>query len=70
MSPVYSTLVDWCRALFGVYTPVTYRDASGLDIVPAGLSGVNIEYVAQVVLFSLVLFFLFRLLASLLSPRR
>lgn len=70
MHPVYSTFIDWCRALFGVYTPVTYRDGAGLDIVPAGLSGVNIEYVTEVLLFSLVLFMLFRLLASLLSPRR
>lgn len=70
MLPVYSTLIDWCRALFGVYTPVTYRDGSGLDIVPSGLSGVNFEYITEVLLFSLVLFFIFRLFASLLSPRR
>lgn len=62
MSPVYSSIRDLLSSLFGVYTPISYTDSSGVSVVPAGLAGVNMEYVASVFLFALVLWCLFRLL--------
>lgn len=62
MSPVYSSIRELLSALFGSYQPVFYTDTSGVNIIPSGLAGVNMEYVASVFLFALVLWCLFRLL--------
>lgn len=62
MAPVYSSIRDLLVALFGTYTPVFYTDTSGVDIIPAGFAGVDMEYIASVCLFALVLWCLFRLL--------
>lgn len=65
MEIVYSSIRDLFRALFGVYTPVSYSLADGSSIIPAGASGVDFEYVLSVCLFALVVYCLFRLLGLL-----
>lgn len=41
--------------LFGSYVPITYTNAEGLEIIPNGLSGVDIPYVLGVLLFGITL---------------
>lgn len=67
MAPVYQTLVDLLRSLFGPYTPISYVDSSGASVIPSGFAGVNVEYVAQLALFGLVVWCLFRLLGLFFS---
>lgn len=63
----FNTLRDFFRAFFGTYTPVSYVDGSGSSIIPAGLSGVDFEYVLSVLLFALIVYCLFRLLGFFMS---
>ena len=64
MEVVYGTLAQFMQALFGVYNPVGYEDASGTFIVASGFAGVDWPYVLSVVLFLLVVYSLFRLLGG------
>lgn len=65
MEIVYSSIRDLFRALFGVYSPVSYTLADGTSVVPAGAAGVDFEYVLSVCIFALVVYCLFRLLGML-----
>lgn len=65
MEIVFENLRSFMEWLFGAYTPVTYQSASGFDIIPDGLAGVDMSYVASVLLFSIVLYSLFRLLGGI-----
>lgn len=67
MSPAFETLLDLLRSLFGAYEPISYIDASGASVIPSGASGVNFEYIAQIALFGLVVWCLFRLLGLFFS---
>lgn len=57
-------MLDLIRSIFGVYTPITYGPD---NIIPAGLAGVNMEYVLGGVLFGIVLICFFKILGSILS---
>lgn len=67
MDIVYSSIRDLFRALFGVYTPVSFTLADGTSVIPAGASGIDFEYVLSVALFALVVYCLFRLLGLLFT---
>ena len=67
------TLPGFLRAMFGEYTPkiqtvTTYFDGQPLDVsteyVP-GLAGLDVEWIASVVLFGVVVYCLFRLLGGM-----
>lgn len=67
------TLPGFLRAMFGEYTPktqtvTTYFDGQPLDVsteyVP-GIAGVDVEWIASVVLFGVVVYCLFRLLGGM-----
>lgn len=59
------------EAIFGEYVPVTYSalDAGGevVDIIPAGLAGVDWTYVLGVVGFFLVLWCILRIIGGVIS---
>ena len=57
-------MIDILRTLFGTYTPITYGADS---LVPAGLSGVNMEYVFQAILFIVVVYSFFRIVGLIIS---
>lgn len=67
------SLPEFLRAMFGEYTPktqtvTTYLDGQVLDVsteyVP-GIAGMDMEWIASVILFGLVVFCLFRLLGGM-----
>lgn len=69
------TLPDFLRAMFGTYTPktqtvTTYFDGQPLDVsteyVP-GLAGLDVEWIASVALFGMVVYCLFRLLGGIVK---
>ncbi len=69
------TLPEFLRAMFGTYTPktqtvTTYFDGQPLDVsteyVP-GLAGLDVEWIASVVLFGVVVYCLFRLLGGVVK---
>ena len=69
------TLPDFLRAMFGTYTPktqmvTTYYDGQPLGVsteyVP-GLAGLDMEWIASVVLFGVVVYCLFRLLGGIVK---
>lgn len=69
------TLPDFLRAMFGTYTPktqtvITYFDGQPLDVsteyVP-GLAGLDVEWIASVALFGMVVYCLFRLLGGIVK---
>ena len=57
-------MLDILRTLFGTYTPITYGTDS---IIPAGLAGVNMEYVFQAILFIVVVYSFFRIVGLIIS---
>lgn len=63
----FNSLRDFFRAFFGIYTPISYVDSSGVSIIPSGLSGVDFEFVLSVLLFALIVYCLFRLLGFFIS---
>lgn len=69
----FGTLPGFLRAMFGEYTPKTqtvavYFDGQLLDVsteyVP-GLAGLDVEWIASVLLFGMVVYCLFRLLGGM-----
>lgn len=69
------TLPSFLRAMFGAYTPktqtvTTYFDGQPLDVsteyVP-GLAGLDVEWIASVALFGMVVYCLFRLLGGVVK---
>lgn len=69
------TLPSFLRAMFGPYTPktqtvTTYFDGQPLDVsteyVP-GLAGLDVEWLASVALFGMVVYCLFRLLGGIVK---
>lgn len=69
------TLPGFLRAMFGPYTPktqtvTTYFDGQPLDVsteyVP-GLAGLDVEWIASVALFGMVVYCLFRLLGGIVK---
>ncbi len=58
-------MLEVLRSIFGAYTPVTYTVGSD-TIIPAGLAGVNMEYVLGGALFGMCLYCCFRLLGIVL----
>lgn len=69
------TLPSFLRAMFGTYTPktqtvTTYFDGQPLDVsteyVP-GLAGLDVEWIASVALFGMVVYCLFRLLGGIVK---
>lgn len=66
MEVVYNTILDFMQAIFGVYNPVGYTDASGNFIVASGFAGVDWPYILSVCLFSLVVYCLFKLLGGII----
>ncbi len=69
------SLLAALRSIFGIYQPIQYVDYStasdgsimSVNVVPAGLAGVNMEYVASVLLFAVVLVCVFKLLGVVLK---
>lgn len=66
MEVVYNTLAEFMQAVFGVYHPIGYEDASGNFIVASGFAGVDWPYILSVFLFCLIVYCLFRLIGGLL----
>lgn len=42
-------------SLFGTYVPTTYLNAEGIEIIPNGVSGLDIPYLLGVLLFAICL---------------
>lgn len=57
-------MISWLQTVFGVYTPITYS-SNGIDIIPDGMSGVNWEYLAGVIIFCVFLYSVFRFLGGI-----
>lgn len=74
-----STIMQWVQSILGEYTPITYQakllvsDINGgsnsvtYSAIPAGLAGVNWEYVVTACLLLIVIYSVFRLLGVLLQ---
>lgn len=69
MNETFMALRDFMHTFFGPYVPISYTDATGTNVVPAGLAGVDLEYVLSVCVFSLVVYSLFRLLGILFQGK-
>lgn len=52
-------MLDALRGIMGEYVPITYGSDA---IIPSGLAGVNMEYVAGCVLFAIGVYSVFRLI--------
>lgn len=59
-------MLEAIQSIFGVYTPITYV-ADGVSVIPAGLSGVNMEYVLEGVLFAICLMSVFKIIGVILK---
>lgn len=55
------------QQLFGVYTPITYTDGSGVSVVPSGMAGVDWTFLSGVLLFAITLYCVFRLVGGVLK---
>lgn len=62
-----SDLINAIRALFGAYDPAMVANNDGTFYVPEGLAGVNFEYIAAIVLFTVAFVCVFKLLGVVLS---
>lgn len=56
-------MLDALRAILGDYVPVTYGSDA---VIPSGLAGVNMEYVAGAVIFILGVYSVFRLIGIII----
>lgn len=61
------TLKALMISLFGVYTPTTYTNADSIDVIPNGLAGLDIVWIAGFLLFALTFYCIMRLLGGVLS---
>lgn len=66
MEIIYQTIHEFMADIFGDYIPVTYTDSSGIDIIPAGVAGVDWQYVLGVVLFCIIVYSLLRIVGGLI----
>ena len=55
---------DLILSLFGTYTPVTFTDVDCVDVIPAGLAGVDWVWIGGLFLFSITLYCVFRILGG------
>lgn len=62
-----TTLKALMISLFGVYTPNTYIAAEDIEVIPDGLAGVDIVWVAGFLLFALTFYCIMRLLGGVFS---
>ena len=53
--------------LFGTYEPVVYTTVDNVDVIPSGISGVDVPYVLGVLLFALTFYCFMRLLGSVIK---
>lgn len=68
-------IVSVIRSIFGTYSPIVYNDyvtnSAGEPLlvsrVPDGLAGVDIEYLACVLLFGLCVYCLFKIIGAVIS---
>lgn len=66
MEIIYQTIREFMQAIFGNYIPVTYTDSAGNSIIPAGVAGVDWQYVLGVVLFCIIVYSLLRIVGGLI----
>lgn len=66
MTPIYANIKAFFDLFLGVYSPVTYSDGS-VNIIPAGLAGVDWTYIVRAGAFLLIVYCLFRLVGGLFS---
>lgn len=57
-------MISWLQSVFGTYTPITYT-LDGNDIIPSGMSGVDWQYLAGVIVFCIFLYSVFRFLGGI-----
>jgi hypothetical protein len=55
-------MLEAIRTIFGTYSPIVNSDGT----IPSGLSGVNVEYVAEVVLFAICLICVFKIIGAVI----
>lgn len=55
-------MIDALRTIFGTYTPIMSPDG----IIPSGFAGVNMEYVAGVVLFAICFVCVFKIIGAVI----
>lgn len=67
--PIYASLAEFLNVLLGVYSPPSYI-VDGVTIIPAGMAGVDWEYMIRALLFIVVLYSLFRLIGGLLCRQK
>lgn len=63
------SIIEVIRSFFGTYTPITYLDLEGNEIIPSGVAGVNFEYVFAMLIFLVAFYSFFRLLGTFISKR-
>lgn len=64
MEIVYQTIREFMQAIFGDYIPVSYTDGAGNSIIPAGVAGVDWQYVLGVALFCIIVYSLLRIVGG------
>ena len=60
-------MTNLLHQIFGTYTPITYIDAAGNEVIAAGTAGVDWEYLGGIFLFGICLFCVFKLIGTLLK---
>lgn len=59
-----STIKDLILDIFGVYSAPYYTDGGGIDIIPAGMAGVDWPWISGVVFFGITLYCVFRIIGG------
>lgn len=62
-----TTLKALMISLFGTYTPTTYTNMDNIDVIPDGIAGLDIVWIAGFLLFALTFYCIMRLLGGVIS---
>lgn len=62
-----TTLKSLMISLFGTYNPTVYTNAEDIEIIPSGVAGLDIVWIAGFLLFCLTFYCIMRLLGGVLS---
>lgn len=57
---------DFLTDILGSYSPVTYTDSNGIDIVASGLAGLDWEYIFTGVLFCITVWCVLKILGGII----
>lgn len=64
---IEQTIKSLITSIIGTYTPVTYLDSNGTEVIPNGLAGVDFSYFGSILVLVISIYSVFRLIGVLLK---